>query len=245
MNGKMKATSLLLLLIVASVAVSVVQASHPIKLVRQPFSNGEAIKLDMQAQDQITKGDLTNAARTIELAMQKDPTLWLTYFMRARLYKRERKYELAIEDCNSVLREYPKFIEAALLRAEANAKVGRYADSLKELNYIVRIRPHLDSYARALGCRAWFLAECPDSSFRNGAQAVEDAKVACKLRNWDDADCIATLAAAYAETGDFGSAAQYAEQALRIKGITADETRRIQHHLASFKERKPIRFSTS
>jgi hypothetical protein len=45
--------------------------------------------------------------------MQKDPTLWLTYFMRAKLFTRERKYELAIEDCNRVLRKYPKFIEAA------------------------------------------------------------------------------------------------------------------------------------
>jgi hypothetical protein len=57
------------------------QAVTPIKVVRQPFSNGEAIKLDFQAQEQMKKGDLTSAARTTELAMQKDPTLWLTYYM--------------------------------------------------------------------------------------------------------------------------------------------------------------------
>jgi Tfp pilus assembly protein PilF len=58
----------------------------------------------MQAQDQMTKGDLASATRTVELAMQKDPTLWLTYYMRARLLMRERKYGQAIEDCNWVLR---------------------------------------------------------------------------------------------------------------------------------------------
>ena len=51
------------------------QASNPIRLVRQPLSNGEAIKLNFQAQDQMMKGDLAGAARTIQLAMQKDPTL--------------------------------------------------------------------------------------------------------------------------------------------------------------------------
>lgn len=77
------------------------------------------------------KGDLADAARTIELAMQKDPTLWLIYFTRARLFACEHKYKLAIEDCNWVLRKYPKFIEAALLRAESNAHLRRYARQFK------------------------------------------------------------------------------------------------------------------
>jgi tetratricopeptide (TPR) repeat protein len=239
----MRPAKLVLLFAAALLGARAMDAEKPIKLVRSRFVNGEVIKLDMLAQEQILKGDLASAARTIELAMQKDPTLWLTYFLRARLFAQDRKYELAIEDCNWVLRKYPQFIEAALLRADANAQLGRYADSLKELNYIIRIRPHTDSYARALWCRAWFLAECPDPSFRNGAQAVADAKIACKLRNWDDASSINTLAAAYAETGDFDSAIQYAQQALAIKGITAEESKRIQRHLASFKQHEPIRFS--
>lgn len=67
---------------------------------RSRFVNSEVIKLNMQAQEEMQKGDLASAARTIELAMRKDPTLWLTCFMRARLFVRERKYELAIEDSN-------------------------------------------------------------------------------------------------------------------------------------------------
>lgn len=70
--------------------------------------------------------------------MQKDPTLWLTYFMRARLLARQRRYELAIENCSWVLRKYLNFIEAALLRAQINADLGKYAESLKELDHLVR-----------------------------------------------------------------------------------------------------------
>ncbi|SRR6266481_1813305 len=239
----MKAANLVLLFVLVTVDAPMLEASNPIKLVRQPLSNGEAIKLNFQAQEQMLKGDLIGATRTIELAMQKDPTLWMTYFMRARLFARQRKYELAIADCNWVLRKYPKFIDAALLRAEANAHLGRHSDSLKELDYLVLIRPPLDSYARALQTRAWFLATCNDSSFRNGAQAVQDAKLACKLTNWNDEISIETLAVACAETGDFDSAVQYAQQALGVSGISPPNSKRIQGHLTLFKQRKPIRSS--
>jgi tetratricopeptide (TPR) repeat protein len=239
----MKAANFVLIFVLIGAHAPVLQASNPIKLVRQPLSNGEAIKLNMDAQEQMMKGDLASAARTIELAMQKDSTLWLTYFSRARLSELEGKYKLVIEDCNWVLRKYPKFIEAALLRADANSHLGRYADTLRELNHIVRIRPHLDSYARALSHRAWLLATCPDPSFRNRAQAVQDAKVACKLTNWNDDAALDSLAAAYAESGDFDSAVRYGEQALAVNHTWPRDSKKIQRHLESFKEHKPVRSS--
>jgi two-component SAPR family response regulator len=45
---------------------------------------------------------------------------------------------------------------------------------------------------------------------------------------------IDTLAAAYAETGDFNSAIQYTAQALAVKGISADSTKLFQQHLELF-----------
>ena len=239
----MRAPQRTLLLVAIVVEVMAIQAAQPIKLVRQPFANGEAIKLNTQAQDQMMKGDLAGAERTIALALQADPNLWLTYDTRARVLMREHKYELAIQDCNRVLLKYPKFIEAALLRAQANAHLGRYGESLKEFDYLIRIRPHLDSYARALNSRAWFLATCPDVAFRNGRQAVQDATLACKLTNWNDEIAIDSLAAAYAEAGDFDPATRYAEQALMVKGISSDSSKMIQRHLTSFKQHKPIRSS--
>ena len=48
------------------VDAAALQASNPIKLVRQPFSNGEVIKPNMQAQEQMGTGDLTDAARIVD-----------------------------------------------------------------------------------------------------------------------------------------------------------------------------------
>ena len=47
------------------------QAGIPFKLVRERFANGEAIKLDLQAQEQTRNGDLANAERTVALAYKK------------------------------------------------------------------------------------------------------------------------------------------------------------------------------
>lgn len=58
---------------------------------------------------------------------------------------------------------------------------------------------------------------------------------------WSDEHMIDTLAAAYAETGDFNSALQYAAQALAVKDISRDSTKLFQQHLALFQQHKPIR----
>jgi tellurite resistance protein len=81
---------------------------------------------------------------------------------------------------------------------------------------------------------------CPDQSYRNGQQALKDATAACKLIGWKDEDMIDTLAMACAEVGDFDSAVRYEEKALAIKGVKTSDSERLQAHLDSFKQRRPL-----
>jgi hypothetical protein len=108
------------------------------------------------------------------------------------------------------------------------------------LNYLVSIHPRSVTLARVLSDRAWFQATCPNSSFRNGQQAVRDAKAACSIMAWKDEDIIDTLAVAYAEAGDFDSAVRYAAQALAGKGISSEDAKVFREHLAWFQQRKRI-----
>jgi tetratricopeptide (TPR) repeat protein len=164
--------------------------------------------------------------------------LWPALYIRAQVFRKEGKYELAIQDCNEVLRQYPGCVEASLLRASIKVRLGKYTEALKEFNYLISLHPRTVTLARALSDRAWFQATCRDSSFRNGQQAVKDAKAACSIVQWKDEDMIDTLAAAYAETGDFDSAMRYAAQALAVKGISAQDAEAFREHLALFQQRK-------
>jgi hypothetical protein len=51
---------------------------------------------------------------------------------------------------------------------------------------------------------------------------------------------IDTLAAAYAEVGDFDSAVRYEEKALAVKGVKPNDSKRLQAHLDSFKQHRPL-----
>jgi tetratricopeptide (TPR) repeat protein len=229
---------IVLLVVVAAVGA---RGAVPIEVVYGVGRNKTAVKLWQDAETQLKNGDVANAHRNVEAALRSDPTLYPALYTRAKVFIRQRKYELAVKDCTEALRQDSTFVEAALLRASANAKLGRYAASLKEIEHCISIRPRIDALARAFDERAWLRATCPDPSFRNGQQAIKDATTACKLVEWKDEGAIDTLAAAYAEAGDFDSAIRYEREALGTKGITAEDTKIFQYHLELFKHHQPAR----
>jgi tetratricopeptide (TPR) repeat protein len=198
------------------------------------------MNLCSDASNQLRNGDVAGAKRNIDAALRIDPKLWPALYIRAQVFRKEGKYELAIQDCNEVLRQYPGCVEASLLRASIKVRLGKYTEALKEFNYLISLHPRTVTLARALSDRAWFQATCRDSSFRNGQQAVKDAKAACSIMQWKDEDMIDTLAAAYAEAGDFDSAVQYVSQALAMKGISPESAKVFREHLQWFQQHKRI-----
>jgi len=221
-------------------SIPLARASVPI-IVATPQRMQAAMKLVTDAQDLLQKGDVAGAKRNVDTVIQRDPTFWPALYVRAQIYSHQGKYDMALKDCNEALRQDRTVVEAALLRATVNGHLGKYAESLKEFDYLVSLHPRNVTLARVLSDRAWLRATCPNASFRNGQQAVKDAKAACSIMVWKDEHMIDTLAAAYAETGDFNSAVQYASQALAVKGISPDSTKLFQGHLALFQQHKPIR----
>jgi tetratricopeptide (TPR) repeat protein len=217
-----------------------VRATEPITVV-YGHGRGVLMNLTMDGQKQLEKGDLEAAQRSLDTVIKADPTFYPAYYVRARVFLNRRKFQEAIQDCNEALRKDSTFAEAALLRARANYYLGRYGESLKEIDHVINIRPRQDALARAYCDRAWLRLNCSDQSYRNGQQALKDATSACKLIDWKDEDMIDTLATAYAEIGDFDSAVRYEEKALAIKGVKPNDSKRLQAHLDSFKQHRPPR----
>ena len=216
------------------------RASEPITVV---YGAGRAqlMNLTMNGQSQLEKGDLEAARRSLDAVIKADPTFYPAYYIRAEVFLNQRKFQEAVQDCNEALRKDSTFAEAALLRAKANFYLGRYGESLNEIEHVINIRPRQDAFARAYHARAWLRLNCPDQSYRNGQQALKDATSACKLMDWRDEDMIDTLATAYAEVGDFDSAVRYEEKALAFKGGNANDSKRLQAHLDSFRQHRALR----
>src|SRR6266513_4662078 len=173
------------LLITMITSVTAIKASVPI-VVSGGAGKRVAMNFSNKAEKQLENGDLAGAKRNVDAALHIDPKFWPALYQRAGIFASQGQYQLAIADCNEALRLYPGFVEASLLRATINAHLGKYAEALKEFNYLVSIHPGQVTLARALSDRAWFQATCPNATFRNGQQAVKDAKAACNISEWKD-----------------------------------------------------------
>jgi len=164
----------------------------------------------------LLKQDYEKARQYYDAAIAQEPTSWGAYMNRSWVFAYERKWNLALQDLNTVLRLKPGHLGAALLRASLNTCLGNYGRALDEYNRLIKITHSelIFSHSTALNDRAWLLATCPEASFRNGKQALLDATWLCQSSRWRHSSYIDTLAAAYAETGDFDSAIRFEQQAI-------------------------------
>lgn len=205
-------------------------------------TNIAAVRLANEAARQVVAGrDLADARRKLDAAIAADPSYWPAYFTRGELNMLEGKYAAVVADASSALRGRTWFPASALLRARANLKLGKLAEGIAEIEHVISLQPKGTTYPSALNSLAWIRATCPNPAFRNGRQAIEYAKRACALRRWQNAGDIDTLAAAYAEAGDFESAIRFEEQATKLGGLSPKAMAELQQHLASFKQRRPVR----
>jgi tetratricopeptide (TPR) repeat protein len=175
---------------------------------------------DRRGYDLLNKHDYENARRYFDAAIRTDPTMWTAYYNRAMTFCMQKKWAAALQDLNSTIRLKPSFFTASFTRTGVNKELGNYKASLTDLNtlyaFTVKVSNTMEQ-ADVLNSRAWLRATCPDASIRNGQLAVADAKKACELDKWILESYIDTLAAAYAEAGDFASAMHYQERAIAAR----------------------------
>jgi tetratricopeptide (TPR) repeat protein len=124
-------------------------------------------------------------------------------------------------------------------RSDAAISMGDHPAALADLEKAHALRPDDSGVLNNL---AWLLATSPDDDLRNGKRALELATKACEETEWKEAHIISTLAAAYAETGDFDSARKFSRQAVE-KGKDGDDevAGQLAAELESYEAAKPWR----
>jgi tetratricopeptide (TPR) repeat protein len=116
---------------------------------------------------------------------------------------------------------------------------GRYAEAEQAYLGAIQAQP---AWVPACDSLARLLATCPDDKVRDGKRAVEYATTACERTGWKDLYCVDTLAAAYAEAGQFDEAVRYQTRALEDPERQGDRrTPARQRRLELYRQRKPFR----
>jgi tetratricopeptide (TPR) repeat protein len=90
---------------------------------------------------------------------------------------------------------------------------------------------------------AWVLATSSDAAIRDGNSAVPLAEHAVKLTSADNPAILATLAAAYAETGRFEESIEMEQRAAKLASQQGNAAlaRSLNERLALYEDKTPIR----
>jgi tetratricopeptide (TPR) repeat protein len=157
------------------------------------------------------------------------------HMIRGHCYFEQQQYQRALEDYDALVKALPT-APSLTYRANANHKLGRYASAIDDYEQVLRLAPD-DVYV--LNAAAWIWATCPDATVRDGPRAVASAKKACELTGNYEAVYVDTLAAAYAEIGDFQMAATLQQDA--SKGMKGAEQPLARKRLDAYRRGQPHR----
>jgi tetratricopeptide (TPR) repeat protein len=160
-----------------------------------------------------SRGDYDRALADLAEAIRFDPAPY-NYYSRSRVWTLKGEHDRAIADCSEGIRlDQPSSTNGYLARGDARRAQGGYEQAIADFNEALRINP---KSAGGFNGRAWIYATCPKADYRNAKKSVEDATQACESTTWKNALALQTLAAAYAESGNFTEAIKWLKQAMEM-----------------------------
>ena len=126
----------------------------------------------------------------------------------------------AIAHYAEALRLNPAFTDAHYNMGNTLMMAGRTRDAIKNYSEALKSKPdHTD----ALNNLAWIYATHRNPAYRDGTKAVQLAEKASEIDGRKRPDLLDTLAAAYAEAGQFDKARQTAQKAMELARSTGHE----------------------
>jgi tetratricopeptide (TPR) repeat protein len=184
------------------------------------------------------QGKYDEAVAALSEVLRRNPDDLAAHNNLGNVLTLQGKQEEAVKHFERAVQFSPEHASAHNNLALAYKKLGRTADAIAEYREAIRLNPE---QIESINNLAWTLATDPNPQFRDGAQAVQLATRACELTRYQHPLALATVAAAYAESGHFNEAVSFAEQARQLAGTGSPLGRRIQTMLASFRNGQPYR----
>jgi tetratricopeptide (TPR) repeat protein len=186
----------------------------------------------------VQQGRYDDAAKHIKAALESKPDWPEAHHNLGYVYYRQGNLDLAVEQCVEALRLAPEYLTARLTLAYILSEMGKMEQAVEHYYKILQLDPN---EAYALKNLAWILATTEDAKLHNPTDAIKHAQRACELTEYNRADFLDTLAAAYAAAGNFAEAVKTAEKALKLAEDTNEKklAEEVQKRLELYKAGQP------
>jgi tetratricopeptide (TPR) repeat protein len=161
--------------------------------------------------------------------------------LKVEIFHNNKKYKEALEIIDSLLKDNPGNLVFLRLKGNILLSLRRHSEAVKIFEEIIKIDP---TDKTALNNLSWVLSTSTIDMVRNGKRALELAKRACELTDYKVAYILSTLAAAYAENGDFKKAIEYSQKSIDLSADDPNVNERIEDlkkELETYKQNQPYR----
>jgi tetratricopeptide (TPR) repeat protein len=199
---------------------------------------GSTDALAMRAILAVGSGDYSQAISDFDKLAKiapKNEQLQIQLGMLHALNKQPRK---AIERYSEALAIKPNEFAALRGRADSYLNVGKHAEAIVDYEAALKLKP---TDSGVLNNLAWVLATSPEDKVRDGKRSVELGSKAAKETEYKQAHILSTLAAGYAEAGDFDKAIEWSKKAVEVGSEDTETTSQLKKELTSYEEKKPWR----
>lgn len=211
-----------------------------------------------------------DAIADMELLVRAFPTRESYVRQLAGYYQLDERPRLAIRLLDELLKTKKDSWRILRMRGDARLSVGEHAEAIEDYQQAISIvekpsdKPKKkegesedesdqdaesdevetprEEHAGLLNNLAWVLATSPKDEVRDGKRSVDLATKACDLTEYKEAHILSTLAAAYAESGDFEKAREWSQKAVSLGAEAENEQLdQLKKELENYKENKPWR----
>ncbi len=200
--------------------------THPIRIAAQRLRAEVLLKMD-RPEEAVKEMERVSEAMSGQLDLK---------MQLAKFYLFNKKPHKAIAVYSEVLELNQENFLALQARGDAYLNVGKHVEAIADFSRALKLKPEEMALLNNL---AWVLATSPEDGLRDGKRAVELATKACELTEFKTPHILSTLAAAFAEEGNFETAIKWSQQAVDLDD--PEHAEQLVKELDSYRDGQPWR----
>ena len=166
------------------------------------------------------------------------PDYFIAHYALGHIFLEKGEIDAAVFHSRAAVSIQPQNADAHTNLAVAFDEKGQIAEAIKQYEQALEISPQSVAAANNL---AWLLATNPDASIRHRDRALELATRANQLSGGGNATVLRTLAAAYANAGQFSRAVEVGQLALSLTDRESPLAKALQQEIAGYQAGLPYR----